>query len=258
MELTPSDYGLWTAGTVLQFAVCILVLRNGLYRRLPVFSAYVWLNLVNLAFVWWAYLKLGYSSLPSFYIAWTAYGVALLARGLAVGELCLWVLSPFRGVWALAWRLLVGMAMLLLVYAGLAAYGARDGITAFLLTAEHGLELAAAVVLLFLLAISAYYRIRVQAPERLLILGLGMWSLLQVVNNVAFDLWPGYFPWGRAVKVASFQVALLIWIAALRKPVPQEEHAPPVLSQRAYDELAPQTNLRLRLLNERLLEIFKG
>ena len=257
MELTASDYGLWILSTVLQCAVCGLTLRSGLYRRLPVFSAYAWINLVNLAFVWWAYLHLGYSSTTSFYITWGAYGVALLARGLVVGELCRRVLKPYRGVWALAWRLLVGAAMLLLVYAGLAAYGARERVTTFLRTAEHGVELAAAVVLILLLVISSYYRIPVPTLEGMLALGLGVWSLLLVVNNMAFLLWPDYYARGSQVKMVSFQLALLIWIAALRKPVQQEGYAPPVLSQRAYDELAPQTNLRLRLLNDRLLEIFK-
>ena len=257
MQLTTLDYALWALSTALQVGVCILVVRSRSYRSLPLFSAYTWLNLIGLAVGWWAYLKLGYSSRISFNIAWAAFGIVLAARGLAVAELCRRVLRPYDGVWALAWRLLVGVAMLLLVYAGLAVFGVRGGITAFLLTAEHGLELAAALVLLLLLAISNYYHIRVPTLEGMVALGLGVWSLLQVVNNVALLLWPDYYAWGSAVKMVSFQLVLLIWIAALRKPVPQEGQAPPVLSQRAYDELAPQTNLRLRLLNERLLEIFK-
>jgi len=255
MELTRSDYVLWIVSTVLQLAVCGLVLRGGLYLRLPAFSAYVWLNLLTLALVWWAYLRLGYSSM--FYIGWAAFGVALLARGLVVGELCRRVLRLYRGVWALAWRLLVGAAMLLLVYAGLAAYGTRDRLETFFMTAERGMELAAAIVLLLLLVISSYYRIPVPMLEGMLALGLGVWSLLQVVNNVALLLWPNYYAWGSAVKMVSFQLVLLIWIAALRKPVLHEAPAPALLPQTVYDELAPQTNLRLRLLNERLLEIFK-
>lgn len=257
MQLTSLDYTLGALSTALQVTVCILVLRNQFYRRLPLFGAYAWLNLLNLTFVWSVYLRLGYSSPPSFYISWIAFGVVLLARGLAVGELCRCVLRFYQGVWALAWRLLVGVAMLLLVYAGLAAYGVRDRIMTFLLTAERGLELTAAVILLLLLAIRSYYRIPVPVVERLLILGLGLWSLLQVLNDAALTLWPDYFPWVRAVEMVSFQVALCTWIVALRKPVPREEHVPRVLPQRVYDELAPQTNLRLRLLNERLLEIFK-
>lgn len=75
---------------------------------------------------------------------------------------------------------------------------------------------------------------------------------------MALLLWREYYHWGSTVKMISFQVALLIWIAALRKPIPQAGQTQPLLLQQVYDELAPQTNLRLRLLNDRLLEIFKG
>ena len=258
MQLTTLDYALWALSTALQVGVCIFVLRSRTYRSLPLFSAYAWLNLLSLAFGWWVYLRLGYSSRLSFYITWIAVGVVLLARGLAVGELCQRILRPYRGVWALGWRLLVGVAILLLVFAGLAAYGARDGIKTFLLTAERGLELAAAIILLLLLVISSYYRIPVPKLEGMLALGLGVWSLLLVANDAALALWPKYFPWGRAVRMASFQAVLLIWIAALRKPALHEAAAPLLLAQTVYDELAPQTNLRLRLLNDRLLEIFKA
>jgi len=170
MVLTPYDYGLWTVSTVLQFALCGLILRTGLSRHLPIFAVYAWLNLLNLALVWWAYLRHGYSSLTFFYITWAAFGVALLARGMVVGELCRRVLSPYSGVWALAWRILTGVALLLVVYAGLAAYSSRDPMQEFLFTAERGLELAAAVLLVLLMGISAYYRILVNQLNRLLIL----------------------------------------------------------------------------------------
>ena len=174
MQLTTLDYALWALSTALQVGVCILVVRSRSYRSLPLFSAYTWLNLIGLSVGWWAYLRLGYSSRISFNIAWAAFGIVLAARGLAVAELCRRVLRPYDGVWALAWRLLVGVAMLLLVYAGLAVFGVRGGITAFLLTAEHGLELAAALVLLLLLAISNYYHIRVPTLEGMVALGLGV------------------------------------------------------------------------------------
>ncbi len=255
MQLTPFDYGLWIVSTLLQGAVCGLLLRGGLYLRLPIFSSYAWLNLLSLALVWWAYLRLDYSWM--FYVGWVAFAVALLARGLVVGELCRRVLRPYIGVWALAWRILIGVAMLLVVYAGLAAYSNRNPLEVFLFTAERGLELAAAVLLILLLGISHYFRIRVDRLSQLLVLGLGTWSLLQVVNNMALLLWSDYYHWGSAVKMLGFHLSLIIWIAALRKPIPQEEQVP-LLPQPVYDALAPQTNLKLRLLNERLLEIFKG
>jgi len=258
MALTPHEFGLWIVSTVLQMALCGLILRRHLSRHLPIFAAYAWLNLLTLALVWWAYLRHGYRSPAFFYIAWAAFGAALFARGLVVGELCRRVLRPYTGVWALAWRILTGVALLLVVYAGLAAYSSRDPLQVFLFTAERGLELAAAVIIILLLGISTYFDIRVDRLNRLLVLGLGTWSLLQVVNNVALLLWRDYLHWGSTVKIIAFQVSLIIWIVALLKPIPEKEPARPLLPQQVYDELAPQTNLKLRLLNDRLLEIFKG
>ncbi len=259
MQLSSSDHLLWGVGTLLEVVLCVFIIRRGLYRRLPFFSAYPALVLTSAALLWWAYRVLGYGSPASLYIAWTTQGMMLLSRGLAVAELCWSSLRAYRGIWALTWRLLAALALALVVHAGLSAAGNRSWIAPFVLTAERGLELAAVGILVLLLAVCRYYEIRLEPVQKMILLGLGFYSAIQVLNNSFMREWlTQYFHWWNGIRLASFQVALVIWLLALRKPLPAVAPAPALLPQEVYDELAPQVNYRLRLLNQRLLEMLKS
>ena len=258
--LNSLDYLLWGFSSLLQVALFLLLVRGRIYRRLPFFSFNILTVLLSGVAVWWTYHKHGYTSQTSFSLAWGLQALALAARGMAVGELCHRVLSAYRGVWALAWRLMAGVAIFLMAYAGLAAYSNRDHLPAFILTAERGLELAAAGLLLLLLAISHYYGIRVPSPERLLIVGLCAWSLVQVLNDIGWQIWLSsetYFAWANKIRMLSYQAAVLVWIYAVRRPVPAEQPQP-AMNAALYNRVAPEVNLRLQALNDRLLEIFKA
>lgn len=259
MELAASDYILWWVGTLLEIVVCVLILRRGLYRRLPFFSTFLALDLASAMLVWWTYSHWGYGSWAAWYVAWIPQGVLLLVRGLAVAELCWSSLRTYRGIWALTWRLLCGIALLLVLNAGLDASGNAHWMLQFVLTAERGLELSAAVILLLLLLTASYYRIRLEPVQGLIALGLCFYSLIQVLNNSFMREWlTQYLYWWNGVRMVSFQVALVIWWLALRKPLPAVAPAPALLPQKVYDELSPQVNYRLRVLNQRLLELLKS
>lgn len=258
MQLTASDYVLWGLATFLELILCILVVRRGLYRRLPFFSAYLALAFASGILVWWAYHVLDYGSWAAWYFSRTVQGVVLVARGLVIVELCRVSLRAYRGIWALACRLLCAIALLLLVNATINARGHADHINAFVWAAERGLELAAAVVLLSLFLISRYYQIRIEHAPRVIAFGLCFYSLIQVLNNSFMAEWLAhYVPWWNGTRLASFQVALAIWLLALRRPLPSPAPAPALLPQEVYDELSPQMNYRLRVLNQRLLEILR-
>ncbi len=265
MQLSSSDHLLWGAGTLLEVILCVLIVRRGLYRRLPFFSTYLALVFARSTLMWWAYRVLGYGSPSSFYIAWITQGILLLARGLAVAELCWSSLRAYRGIWALTWRLLAAIALALVVHAGLSAAGNRSWIAPFVLTAERGLELAAVGILVLLLAACRYYEIRLELVQKMILLGLGFYSAIQVLNNSFMREWltqfshstPSFYLWN-GIRLASFQVALVIWLLALRNPLPAAAPAPALLPQEVYDDLAPQVNYRLRLLNQRLLEMLKS
>ena len=259
MHLTLGDYLLWGASTVLGLGVCAAAFRRRLLPRLPLFTSYLVLVVAHNLSVWGAYLIWGYASRFAFYWFWLTQAAVLAARAMAIAELGWRVLREYRGVWALAWRLLCAIALLLLLHA---AFNARDNafrIDAFLLTAERGLELAVVGILVLLLAICRYYQIRLEAVHRMIALGLGFYSAVQVLNDSFSRIWlTQYFELGNRIRMVSFGVALVIWLLALLRPLPDAAPAPALLPQSVYDELSPQVNYRLRVLNQRLLEILKS
>ncbi len=256
MPLTVSDYVLWATGTVLQLSLCGLAYKRRLVRHLPLFTAYLVLVTTYDAFNWWFYLKLGYGSRTAFYYYWVSQGVLLVARGLIIAEICWQVLRPYCGIWGLARWLLAGGALFLVCNAAVAASGNTAWIALFILSGERGLELAVIVVLILLFALCRYYGIRVRPLLAMVALGLGLYSAVQIANNSLRGGWmTNDFPWWKAVRIVSSQVALLIWGLALRKPLPGVEPRPALLEKQLYDELVPQVNYRLRELNDRLREM---
>ncbi len=258
MHLTLWIYVLLGGNSLLEVVVCAYAFRR-LYLRLPLFTAYLTLLFLRNLALWWFYLGPGYESRAAFDYFWVTQGLLLVARGAAIAEIAWRTLHEYRGVWELSSLLLVGIALFLLVQAGMGALGNRSWLAPFILTAERGLELAAVVILVSLFALSRYYGILLEPVERTVALGLGVYSALQVMNNSFMREWlTRYFHWWAHIRVISFLVALAIWWWALRKPLPAEQPKRALLSQDVYDELAPQVNFRLRRLNDRLLELLKS
>jgi len=258
MQLATSDYLLWGLSTLLEIILCVLVVRRRLHHRLPLFFAYLVLVTIHDILWSWVYARWGYGSWAAWYFSWIAQAAMLLARGLVVAELCWNSLRAYRGIWALAWRLLCVVALLLLANAAINARGHADHINPFVWAAERGLELAVAVVLLSLLLIGRHYQIPIEPVPRMIAFGLCFYSIIQVLNNSFMGQWLGhYVPWWNGIRLVSFQIALVIWLLALRKPLPAAAPAPTLLPQSVYDEVAPEVSYRLRVLNQRLLEVLK-
>ncbi len=259
MPLSSTDLLLWALSTLLQLGLCALIFWRRLYWRLPIFSSYVVLSLASGIVASWVYLHWGYRSWTAWYFAWIRQGLMVFARSLAVAELCWKILRAYAGVWGLAWRTLVLLSVMLTARAMVHAQGDAHWVVPFVLTAEQGLEMMIAAVLLAVLAICAYYRIGVEPLYRWIAGGLCFYSIIQALNNSFLRNWLSthIFFWNE-VRLLSFEIAIVVWCLALWKPLPAERPAPVLLSQQVYDELTPQVNYRLRMLNQRLLEILRS
>ncbi len=259
MHVTSAHLLLWAASSLLEVLVCALAFRRRLYLRLPLFTAYLTLLAGRDLLVWWFYLGLGYSSRAAFYYYWVTQGILMVARGAIVVEIARRALRGYRGVWGLGWRLLCFVGLILLFHAAIDARGNASFLVGFIVTAERDLELAVAGILVALLATGRYYRIRLDPVQRMVALGLGFYSVVQVLNNGLPREWQTlYFDWWSAIRLTSFQAALVIWLLALRKPLPAAAPGPTLLPQSVYDELSAQVNYRLRVLNQRLLELLRS
>lgn len=221
MHLNLFDNLLWGFGTALKLLLCFLVFYRRLQHRLPFFALYTVLLVAEVTLVWFVYREWGFTSRAAWYTAWSALAVVSLARAFAVAELCRTSLRDYPAVWSLARKLLTIVAAVVVTYAAIITalkHAAR--IAVFILTAERGLELSIATTLVALLAFGLRYKVSLGAVERNIALGLGFYSLFQVANNAFVDQWIGrYFHWWNSMRVISFDIALLVWIIPLRKPL---------------------------------------
>ena len=233
--------------------VGLLAVRKN-YRAYPAFSLYVLLNLILGALAFLVYRRLGFFSNASWRISWGMQALVLCARGLAVMEVCKHLLSHYRGVWALAWRVLLGCASLVLLYAGLAA---RHGLGFVLPKAERALELAIAVVIVAVFVFLRYYDVEAKREDRVLAIGFCLYSCFSVLNNTVLERFlDSYVPLWNFLEMLAFFGSMLLWIWALRKP--QTAGTPKtLLPAGVYQTLAPQFNSRLRSLNEQLVRFWK-
>jgi len=219
LQLSFFENLLWQLGAALKVLLCGLAFYRGLYQRLPLFTVYASLLLAEAVVVRWVYHQWGYTSLAAWYVYWTALGVVLAARGLVVAELCWTSLRNYPAIWSFARRLLSVTALVVLTYAGIAAARNASPMVAFLLTTERGLELSVAVILVALLGIGVRYKVWLEPIERNVALGLALYSTFQMVNNTFMNQWmSAYFHWWGSTRVASFEIAMVIWIISLLKP----------------------------------------
>jgi hypothetical protein len=259
MHLTPLDNLLWAFGAALKLLLCFLVFYRHLYTRLLFFCIYVVLLVAELAVVWSVYRVWGYSSSVAWYTAWCGVGILLLARALAVAELCWTSVRNYPAIWSLVRKMLVLVAVIVLLYAGSAAYENKTPLVAFFVTAERGSEISILAILVALLGFGLRYNVALGPIERSIVLGLGFYSAFQVVNDSFMDPWmTRHFHWWSSLRVVSFDIALMMWLVPLRKGLPPPNKAPALLSEDAAENLLRQVLERMREVTAELKRIGKS
>jgi hypothetical protein len=227
------------------------------------------------------YRDFGFRSIAAYDAYWLSAGLIMIARGLAVAELCRFALRSYPGIWALAWRLLGVLAVFLLANATVDAWGQIDRIAIYGLTVERDFAISSVVLLLTLVVIRYYYRLPTEALHQRIAVGMFLICAVDVVNNTVLrhmltgslsywlfaryaSVWGALQPrvehanvlWG-VVRVSTFFVSLSVWSLALRKPLPVPAKDPQLLPAELYGELSPAINLRLRAFNDRLVEMLQ-
>lgn len=273
MNLTPVSYAFWIVGLALVLWACVLAYRRGLQHRLPFFTGYLTIMVASSGLKWIVYPVFGYGSWAAYYFGWSTMALVLAARSLAVGELCFCLLRAYPGVWQLAWRILLVVSLIFVGRAIAVSVSKPYWLNAFVPALERDLELASTAVLISLLIIGRYYTLQMDRLERAVAAGLCICSVSMLMTNAALTqavtthppVWLGYHAWLQVIQTvwnsaqAVFgDVAVIIWIVALRHPVPAVRPVPDLLPESAYRELSPAINFRLRTLNARLLELLKS
>ncbi|HEY4818558.1 MAG TPA: hypothetical protein VIH67_14095 [Candidatus Acidoferrum sp.] len=254
-DLGPLTKSLWAMTAIVQvLLLCLLVTRRNV-KSYPAFSAYIFMTLAQSGLLFVAIKGWGFSSTMSWRIGWATQCLVLTARAFAVAELCLHILGRFRGVWLLARWILLGCGAVVLVYAVVAANHQWRLIPN---TAELGLEMATAAVIVTLLLFARYYDIVVVSPLRSVAIGLCVYSCVSVVNDAILERWLSRYVslWNESGMVA-FLACLLVWVWAFRRFAPQPTADPLLLDRSVYLHIIPEVNWRLRALNEQLMQFWR-
>jgi hypothetical protein len=203
------------------------------------------------------------------------------ARSIAIAELCRYGLRAYLGIWALVWRILTTLSILLLVHVARDAWGQPNGVAIYGATLDRDLALASIFILTALLLIRNYYGLVLEPVQKAVAVGICFICAIDVVGNTILrSLYTGYlFSWfltsqkalwpalraqvqlvndvWSTVHVFSFMFSIGIWVYALRKPVPAPSESPVLLPASVYREMSPAINMRLATFNDRLVELLK-
>jgi len=253
--IAPFQDALWALNSAGEALLLTLLVVRKNYRSYPAFSFYLLVDLTMGATVFFVYHLWGFHSATAYGVAWGTKGIVLFARALAVAEVCAHLLSRYRGVWALAWRILLLCAVLVLSYSILAA---RHDWGLALLTADRGLELSIATVIVVLFLFARYYEVKVEPVVRSLAIGFCLYSCSAVLNNTVLERWlHDYSAFWNLLRMLAFLASLSIWSWALRHSQSEAQTKEILLPSGIYQAIAPEINLRLRLFNEQLGRFWK-
>jgi hypothetical protein len=202
----------------------------------------------------------GLSSAKTENLAWASETITLIAQYLAATEILRVVLKPYEGIWGLAWRLLTVTTVvvsLLVVWRTHFSWG-----WAKWFDWNHGYHLTFATAMLACLALIRYYVIPVPTAYKTILIGFCFFSCSELLINTVFraafyNKTPGHQALWQSSTMISFIVVLVLWAVALKKPLPSESPRLVLASDAAYQRLSPEINQQLRLLNEKLMRLWK-
>ncbi len=249
-EIVTFERLLWGFIVFLNGVLLVTLLYRKNHRRFPFFFAYALCTLLQNLLLIESYRIWPFNSPVTNQIAWGTQGVVIAARGLAVAEICHRLLGKYRGIWALAWRMLVATGTVVLLYSWAVARGSWQFAV---LNSDRGMELAIASVIVTLFLFTHYYEVRVAPAVRTLAVGFFLYSCFYVLNDTILEGWMyDYSTLWNILGTLAFLASLLLWNWALRQKQPETAFEPEMLSDGIYRTAAPEINDRLRVLNEHL------
>ena len=240
----------WGSAFFLNAALIVLMLYRKNYRAFPFFFLFLLLDFLHGIVIFESYRIWGFNSLVSFKIAWGTRSLVIIAKTLAVAEICWRVLAQYRGIWALGKQILLAMAALVLVCSW--ALGQHRWFL-FAINADRGLHLATAAAILTLFLFMGYYKAPIESAPRLLAIGLFLYSCFNALNNTVFERWlTRYTTLWNLLGTIIFVASLLLWTWALRHTQPATTPTLELLPEDHYRSLSPEINARLKALNDHL------
>jgi hypothetical protein len=246
----------WVLTTAIEVVLVVQFVRRKLGRTYPVFFAYLVSVIFQSIAVAALYGTPNLDKVTIWLIAWGTQGVVVLMRFLSVVELNRGVLRRYIGIWALARRLLVGVAMAVIAYDLALSKGQWQWL---ILNGIRGLELAMAAVIVTMLLFARFYRVPVDQTQRALAVGLCLYSAFYVINySVLERAVQQYAVLWNFLGMLAFIATLLVWTNAARRYVESQEAVEPqAITAELYGKLSTEVNARLLLLNRQLIQFLR-
>jgi hypothetical protein len=254
-EIAGASNAIWATSVIAEcFLVAILCLRKN-YREYPFLLSYICASLLQSCALFVSYRVWGYKSFLAWEIAWATQAVQMIARALAVAEICYRLFEDYRGVWELIRRVLLGSAAIVLLYS---VYVARHNWVLIMPNIQRALDLAIATVLVGLFLFARYYMVPFPAALKALALGFLLFSSFAVLNATVLERYMEKYEMAWTVlQMVAFLASVVIWTSALYQPHVAAQRASTLASSDVYRTLAPEVNRKLRVLNERLSRFWK-
>jgi hypothetical protein len=183
----------------------------------------------------------GFWSSAYYCASWIDSGMTMVASWLVTGELCHHGFRAYRGIWAVAWRLLLILSGLFILHATYDASKVTNGIGTLILVLQRDLAMASAVILVAILIIERSYGSQLEGFERQIAIGLCVYLVTLLLSNSLLIRWyaahwpstSGYPPsirqleaWWNGVRFVVVNIVLGAWCFALRKPLPAPKSEP--------------------------------
>lgn len=255
IEIAQVQNMLWAVSVAGKIALLILLAVRKNVRLYPTFFFYLLTSLAHDTVAFVTYQRWGFASSAAWRIGWASQTIVIWARALAVAELCRYILARYKGIWALAWRILLTSAGLVLLYSAISSK--QQWVSAFP-SAERGLDLAIASVIVGIFLFARYYSVSVDPVVRNLAIGFFLISGFGVLNNTILERWLyDYYSFWNILGTLAFLASLLLWTWALRMPQAAPIREEVLLPGTAYATVGPEVNLRLHLLNKSLSQFWK-
>jgi hypothetical protein len=259
LTLPPLILLLWAISSIVQLTVLFYVVTRRHFRTIPLFSAYIALNLCQAAFLCFVYSQFGFNSPIARQSSWLSEPIILTAQALAATEILHRVLRQYAGIWALAWRLVAVAAVIVIGYALTSAEQSPDW---RLMILNRGYHLTFAVALISCLFLVRFYSIPIDPLYKTLMGGFCVLSCTIVVANTLLQvLFRRHFPNADVIwnymEMLVFAGVQMAWAVALRHPAPVQDK-PTMLPPSTYDRLSTDVNSQLRALNDALSRFLRA
>jgi hypothetical protein len=254
-SLPALDLLLWAATTLGGLFLFCLILGKHLDREFPFLTIYLGLNLLETGAQLFLYQLYGFESNVTYVAVWSSQAVIVTARALATCEFCFRVLGHYRGVWALAMRILLSCGAIVL---GLTLAFSRDGFHYAVMTLEMGSEAFIATIVVGTVLFARHYHAQVGQSALLLGLGFGLNSCLKILNDAFLSrYWRSYSGTWNEVAMVGFAGVLALWVFAMRAAATEYVPRPELQPAEVYRVMAPQMNRKLAELNDQLVRLLK-